>query len=335
MEKKSMNFKFQQFNFPWILGTGLILFSFLFFLSCQPKTDDPEDDHYRCAAGQWAQDTSNWYTYGHDPFYSEHFTVYSDGSTNSAKQQLAQLAEEIFGELLEELHVRDIADELQFIPGYTYYIYAEKYLKEIKSMGYRNGFFVPAIDCVTLPGIANDLVEYRYLSKHEMIHTFQFTLTNCPGTDYCPFWLDFWFREGQATVLSGHTHVMISTLAAFREWISAQGHVNPISIHRWQDFPDPDKISEYYPMFALAYRYLTDSKDGRGATLEDIRNLFCFLKDGEKFTAAFAKVFRMTLADFEENFQTLMEEYLRHSLRNIGIQYRTWEGKFFTKNIAG
>jgi hypothetical protein len=302
-------------GFQRVVGAVVILFACLFFMSCQSKTEDGEEDQRHCPAGQWAQDTSNWYSYEHDcePFYEEHFTVYSDGSTISAKRQLSQLAEGIFNELLEELHIGDIAAELQFTSGYTYYIYAEKYLKEIKSMGYRNGFFVPAFDCVTLPGISNDLAEYRYVVKHEMIHTLQFTLSNCPGTDYCPFWLDIWFREGQATVLSGHLHIMISTLAAFREWISSTGHSNPISIHRWQDFPNPDKISEYYPVFALAYQYLVDPQHGRGATIEDIRNLFRFLKNGEKFDAAFAKVFQMTLASYEENFQTLMEEYLSHS----------------------
>ena len=140
-----------------------ILFINFFCLSaCSLKKENPvdhEDDE--CLAGQWDYDTSGGYAYNHDcnPYTSDHFTAYSDGSGLECKKQLAGITEEVFEELVTEFLITSIEDELQFTEGYTYYIYAEKYIDPIQAMGFRNGFFIGAIDCVTIP---NYYRIYRY-----------------------------------------------------------------------------------------------------------------------------------------------------------------------------
>ena len=295
------------------VAAGMI---FIPFASCHRNSNDEDnqDDNYRCYAEQWAPDTSYGYAYGHDcsPYAGEHFTIYSDGSSTEAKQQLAQLAEEILEELVKDFLLQDITADLRFTPGYTYYIYAIKHLQNIGAMGFRNGFFMTAVDSAVSPGFyQNNPTDYRYVVKHEMTHVFQFTLTDCPSNAACPFWLGVWFREGQAiNIGGGGERRRVSTLAEFNDWVSDSAHANPISIHRWTDFPDENIGGQYYPMFALAYTYLVDQNHGHGATISDMKDLFRLMSEGYKFKEAFEMILNMTVDNYEENFYTLMEEYL-------------------------
>ncbi|MFC1558989.1 hypothetical protein ACFL39_00155 [Gemmatimonadota bacterium] len=288
-------------------------------LVCTPLTacdrnPADSDDYYSHPAGQWDFDTSGFYAYRHDgrPFRGEHFTVYSDGSSQSAKETLADIAEEIFTELVPEFLVVDIEEELGFTGDYTYYIYAAKHLDEILAMGYRNGFFMDAIDCVTVrSNYHTNPTAHRYIMKHEMTHVFQFTFTDCARNNDCPGWLGVWFREGQAIQMGGNYRGQsIDTLPEFEAWRANQNHSNPILIHRWTDFPDPDRGGEYYPMFGLAYAYLVDEENGFGASVSDMREMFRQMAAGLNFYAAFEVALGMSVADYAADFYDLMEEYL-------------------------
>lgn len=285
----------------------------ILFLTCDsenPNPPDHEDD--LCAAEQWDFDSSGEHAYNHDchTYVTEHFTVYSDGSSMESKQQLAEIAEEVFSELVDEFCILNIEDELQFSGEYTYYIYAEKYIDPIQAMGFRNGFFIGAIDCVTIPNY-HQIYRYRSIVKHELTHTFQFTLTNCPKNSLCPEWLGFWFREGQAHLMSdAGEDTYITSLEEFYEWYEVEGHVNPVSIHRWSDFPDPSLYRDYYCIFATAYLYLVDTINGYGAEMKDIRELFQLMKDGYGFEEAFQLSLGISVDWYRDNFFTLMEDYL-------------------------
>lgn len=305
------------------LGILMVLVFVMFPLnSCKtaenPSLEEVWDENSRCPAGQWGIDTSNYYAYRHDclPYQSAHFTVYSDGSSWEAKQQLAEIAEEAFAQLVPEFSINSIENELQFTEGYTYYIYAEKYIDYV-AMGFRNGFYIAAIDNAIMPDVyTRDPANYRYVVKHELTHVFQFTLTDCPSNEACPYWLGVWFREGQAIIMGGGQHMMVSTLGEFHEWINDPDHVNPISIHRSTDFPDQG--GGYYPMFALAYYYLTDIEYGHGSTIRDMRNLFQFMAEGDGFHEAFERALNISVEYFHDNFYSLMENYLEQIENNTG-----------------
>jgi hypothetical protein len=264
----------------------------------------------RCPPGQWATDTDNYRAWWHDcsPFGGTHFTVYSDGSSLQAKTTLAGIAETEFAETTREFGILSEA-ELDFTPGYTYYIFAEKTVSPMAFEGYRNGFLAPAIDREPAPGpYHNNPDHYRRTVRHEISHVFQFTLTGCPRNRACPSWLHVWFREGQAVFISG-TH-SIPGLAEYRAWVADPAHVNPIRIRDSPDFPDASTVSQYYPLFGLVYAYLTDPARGRGATMQDVRGMFQHMKEGEAFTVAFERTFGLSTAFLEEHFYTLMETYL-------------------------
>jgi len=312
MEKEN-NDKNSSFLITFLI-VFLTLGSVVFFLNSCKTSKEHFDENYRCPAEQWGIDTSNYYNYRHDcsPFQSTHFTVYSDGSSREAKQQLAEIAEEIFTQLVPEFLINSIESELQFTEGYTYYIYAEKYIDTV-AMGFRNGFYIAAIDNDSIPDVyTRDPAQYRYVVKHELTHVFQFTLTDCPSNEACPYWLGVWFREGQAIVMGGKgEEIRISTVAELNEWIADPNRVNPISIHRSTDYPE--QTGGYYAMFALAYTYLVDANVGHGATVSDMRNLFQLMKEGVPFEEAFENALNMSVAFFHDHFYTLMDTYLRRT----------------------
>jgi hypothetical protein len=300
-----------------------------------PVSAPPDPEPEICEAERWDEDTSGYYAYTHDcePFAGEHFTIYSDGSSQAAKEQLAELAEGIFDQLVPEFLIEDVAGELEFTEGYTYYIYADQNHDPVRAMGYRNGFFIGAIDCVTIPDYyTRDPWWYGCILKHELTHVFQFTLTGCPSNAACPYWLGVWFREGQAVYMSGWGQgVQPVTLGEFYQWWEDETHDDPIAIHRWTDFPEPDRGGEYYRMFGLAYAYLVDQAHGHGAGMADMRQLFGLMKEGRGFKAAFEEVMGMSVEFYGEHFYELMVAYLSRDeeplSRGPDQKMALWEGE--------
>jgi hypothetical protein len=300
---------------------AILLAALLLLNSCSDKKanpvlarPDPEPEPEICPAGPWDEDFWGAYPYTHDchPYVGDHFTIYSDGSSDEAKQQLAALMEPIFDQLVSEFQIEDIEEELDFTGDYTYYVYANKHHDIIRAMGGRNGFFIGAIDCATIPGYYIDNPWwYGCIAKHELTHVFQFTLTGCSNYRVCIYWLNVWFREGQAVYMSGGgPDIRITRLSQFYQWWEDESHVNPISIQRWYDYPHPDRFEEYYPMFGLAYAYLVDPVHGHGATIADMREMFQLMKEGDRFKDALQQALGISVHFFEDDFYRLMEEYL-------------------------
>ena len=289
----------------------IILSVLLCFTSCQKK-EEPDITHcYSCDAGPWILDTAQ-YTFGHDcePFHSEHFSIYSDCSSPASKENLALLAEDFFSELIIDFQIQNIENELLFSHNYSYYIYAIKNKdlhSELSPGGCRNGFLVAAYDHEY--GYSYNIPAYLHTLKHEMIHTFQFTLTDLPAGHQN--WLSTWFSEGQAEFMSNSIRPQIDTVAKFDDWYAAHAsHQNPISIHRFIDYPDRSRFPDYYPMFTLAYAYLLDQRYGLGFSMADIRKLFQLIKEGSNFSEAFENVFGFSVSHYRDNFDTWLREYL-------------------------
>ncbi len=260
-----------------------------------------------CAAGQWAVESEGIRPWQHDcePYVSSHFTVYSDASSQDARATLASVAEDVLAELAHEFEIKSYA-ELGLTDGYRYYVYAQGDSLPGVAAGYRNGFLMPAVDRGPPPGIYHrHPTWYRRTVKHELMHVFQFTLTDCPKNSDCPYWLDVWFREGQA-VFASQTHP-IPTLQGYRAWVADPTHVNPLAIRRRQDFPDLERMGEYYSMFGLAVAYLMDGTRGHGATIGDCRDLFQYMKEGDPFELAFERASGVSVSYLRDNFFEIME----------------------------
>lgn len=293
------------------LKSLLALITLLILCACwhdSGSTTSPENES--CPPGQWAPDTGGYRAYRHDcePYTEGHFTIYSDAASRTSKAALAGLAEEVFLGLTGEWGIES-DEELRFTPGYTYYIYAHMHTVPAVQEAYRNGFLTVAVDYGPAPGAyQRDPWGYLYVLKHELTHVFQFTLTDCPSNLACPTWLDVWFREGQAVVTGGGFER--PTLQELNVWRAHVDHINPIRISRWTDFPNEDRGGEYYPIFALAYAWLVDADKGHGATIQDIKDMFLLMAEGDSFRGAFQRALGISVTYLEENFFSLMEEYL-------------------------
>jgi hypothetical protein len=294
---------------PLILHLALLTLLVLSTSSCDSENPTSPGDT-SCPPGQWAPDTGNYRAYRHDcePYTDGHFTIYSDGASQTSKATLASMVEGVFSGLTEEWGIGS-DEELHFTPGYTYYIYAHRYTSPAVSEAYRNGFLTVAVDYGASPGAyQRNPSGYLYVLKHELTHVFQFTLTNCPSNSACPTWLDVWFREGQAVVTGGG--FQRPTLQGLNDWRVNPDHINPIRISRWNDFPNEDRGGEYYSFFALAYAWLVDAEEGHGATIQDIKDMFRYMAEGDSFHGAFERALGISVGYLEENFFSLMEAYL-------------------------
>jgi hypothetical protein len=149
---------------------------------------------------------------------------------------------------------------------------------------------------------------YVPVVEHEIMHVIESLLkaSNNPET------VDVWLTEGIAEFVSGGNAAgSISDQARFDDLIATHGALNPIAMHRYNDYPaDLGVVYDYYlPMFQLATTYLFDAR-GHGATLVALRDLYLDVRDGIVFSTAFEDRFGISLADYEAQFFGLMNDYL-------------------------
>ena len=261
-------------------------------------------------------DSGSWYETGfewpHDgnPYESEHFIVYSDAASEESRQILAEIGEELFIDLKEQFNITDDAifvypQGQQKIHIYTYKL---RYQEEWGGWGYYGGFIIWSLDHPQRGGSGPaELNNYRSVTKHSIMYVIESLIKGSNN----PNLVDVWITEGIAEMVAGGTSGgEIEDLAKFNELVSTYGTLNPIAMHqRW--YPDDIDIIfyYYYPMFQLAITYLLD-EEGHGKTMEDLKNLFLDVKDGLAFETSFENRFGIGLADYEEQFFTLMSNYL-------------------------
>ena len=127
--------------------------------------------------------------------------------------------------------------------------------------------------------------------------------------------LETWLIEGLAEYVSGGASPPITSHDDVDSWRVADEHTNPISVHRWIDYPVPhERVAEYYPMFGLAVKYLLDPQ-GHGKTLMDMKAFLLDLSAGHYFcTEVFENHFGMTIEHYENHFFELMADYFQVAL---------------------
>jgi len=258
----------------------------------------------------------SWYVTGfqwpHDgsPWESEHFVIYSDGASEEARVELAQLAEDALFDIKSLLAI-DSNDILFFPPGQTkidIYAYKNRYPSAWGGWAYYGGLLIFSPDHPERTSFGHtEPAIYIPTLRHEITHVVESLLkaSNNPNL------VDVWFTEGLAEVLSGGTAGgRITDLQTFLELRNRFGSLNPVAMHRYE-YPDIPNIAYeyYYPMFQLAVEYLVD-EHGLGKTMEDVQNLLADVRNGVPFPAAFRNRFGMSLSEYERLFFELMNTYL-------------------------
>jgi hypothetical protein len=253
-------------------------------------------------------DEGSWYVrqpWPHDgnPIESVTFVVYSDAAAMEARREMADAAERVWAELLDELGV--VPEMLRFLPGkekldiYAYYDY---YPQDWSGGAYYGGLLIWSPDH---PVRQFDRDGYEPTLKHELVHVLQWMLTGGAGT------IDTWFIEGLPLALASDlARQPIRDLEQLNDLTAEYGDLNPISIKRYSQITDPEAGEHFfYPMFQLAFEYLLDD-EGLGRSPTDARDVMLDMAEGASFEAAFEDNMGLTLGEFESGFSELMSDYL-------------------------
>jgi hypothetical protein len=240
--------------------------------------------------------------------------IYSDGAGEDAKLALAQLAEEILSDIKNQFAI-DNNDIFLYPPVQNkidIFAYKNRFPQDWGGWAYWGGLLIFSLDHPertsfghTEPGIYNPTL------KHEIMHVVESLLKASNN----PTLVDVWLTEGLAEAVSGGTAGgSVTDLQRFNELRNQYGSLklrnqygslNPIAMHRYEDYPDTNLIgyNYLYPMFQLAVEYLVDA-NGHGKTMDDVRNLLMDVRNGVPFR------FGMSLSEYESQFFALMNAYL-------------------------
>jgi hypothetical protein len=262
-------------------------------------------------------DSGSWYVTGfrwpHDgnPYESENFEVFSDAASEQSRRSLAQIGEDVLADLVGQFDAT--GHEIFLFPTgqekIHMYAYKNRFPQQWGGWAYYGGLLIYSLDHEER-GLAGHTALDMYVPvvRHEVMHVMESLMkaSNNPET------VDVWLTEGVAEFVSGGTAGgSIEDVARLNELVDAYGGLNPISIHRYTDYPDQPMIAfEYlYPMFQMAAEYLFDER-GIGATLGDLRDLYLDVRGGTLFAEAFENRFGISVADYEAQFFGLVSDYL-------------------------
>ncbi|MDH3292186.1 MAG: hypothetical protein OEO20_11120 [Gemmatimonadota bacterium] len=261
-------------------------------------------------------DSGSWYVSGfhwpHDgtPLETAHFVVYSDAASTQARQQLADIAEDALADLKARFGIAGDA-MFRFPAGQQkIHIYAYKTYTPTEWGGraYWGGLMIYSLDHPERGAWGHTALDmYVPVVTHEIMHVIESLLRASNN----PEQVDVWLTEGIAEFVSGgNAAPSISGKARYDELIAQHGRLNPIAMHRYTDYPGLGLVYDYYlPMFQLAVTYLFDAQ-GHGASLMDLRDLYLDVRDGMSFSAAFADRLGISVAEYEQQFFDLMNDYL-------------------------
>ncbi len=294
------------------MGLFVILAASLQWMSCGGGggSSGGSNDGGMISSGSWYVTGFEWPHDG-NPLESDNFVIYSDGAGEDARQALALLAEETLIDIKNQFAI-DNNDIFLFPPGQEkidIYAYKNHYQSEWGGWAYYGGLLIFSLDHPQRSSFGHTEPEiYNPTLKHEIMHVVESLLKASNN----PTLVDVWLTEGLAEVVSGGTAGgSITDLQRFNELRNQYGSLNPIAMHRYENYPDTNLIAYnyLYPMFQLAVEYLVDA-NGHGKTMDDVRNLLMDVRNGVPFPTAFQNRFGMSLSEYENQFFALMTAYL-------------------------
>jgi hypothetical protein len=271
-------------------------------------------------------DSGSWYSreqWPHDgnPHESQNYVVFSDAASQKARQSVAEIGEQLLTELAAEFGIE--GDEMfRFPPGQDkihIFAYKNRYPQAWGARAYYGGLIIWSLDHKKRP---TDLDNYSRTIKHELVHVVESLLK---GRDVAHTPMEMrvhvWFSEGLAEAVTGGTSGgAIRDLGYMNHLTAKYGKLSPVSFEHDGQVGDWSKREtvlagyEYqYPMYQLAVEYLLDA-DGFGKSPQDVVGIFTDMADGSDFPTAFESRLGISLADYEEQFFDLMNDYLPEGL---------------------
>jgi len=289
----------------------IFLLAVIAFTGCDnnPTTPTPPQTE----KGSWAKYTPYDWTHDGKPYQSLYCTICSDAANGEMKQQLGEIADERFCQILQVFEFQNIAD-FRYPPGYSKIeIYINRNHTENIAWAYWGGFIIT----LRTSEISGHWFDYAvYTVGHELTHVFEFLIEGRESLG-----TEVWFKEGIAVhvgCLEGTAFQTIKTLSELESWIAQNqdvpGQGNPIKIHQNEDFPPGANRTRYYQFFELGMRYILDG-DGLAKSFSDVLHLFYDLRQEIPFPVSFENHFGIRIGEYEEDFFNRMRKYLGNGSR--------------------
>ena len=291
-----------------LLKVGIILkFSLVFSLlglisGCEKEevTPNPQDSD-QIEEGSWITYSPYKWTHDGKPYQSDYCKVFSDGASDEMKHVAGALADTKFLEVLQAFDFTHL-DDLRFpTERKEIDVYINKNHPENIAAAYWGSIFI------TVRSSELDTNRYAYLFKHELTHTFEFLVegtVNLAG--------EMWFTEGIAIVVGGGVN-RINTPEDLELWITKNDQSpnkgNPITIKKWEDYPEGADKPGYATVFEVVMEYLLDT-EGLNKSMQDVLNLFYDLRGKMSFEDSFEKNFGISVMVFEEEIFDRLRMYL-------------------------
>ena len=251
--------------------------------------------------GSWVTYSPYKWTHDGKPYQSDYCKVFSDGASDEMKQVAGALSDVKFQEVLQAFDFTNINDLRYPTERKEIDVYINRHHPENIAAAYWGSIFI------TVRSSELDADRYAYLFKHELTHTFEFLVegtVNLAG--------EMWFTEGIAIVVGGGVN-RINTSEDLELWISKNDQSpnkgNPITIKKWEDYPEGADKPGYTTVFEVVMEYMLDPK-GLNKSMQDVLNLFYDLRGKMPFEHSFEKNFGISVIVFEEEIFDRLRMYL-------------------------
>jgi hypothetical protein len=264
--------------------------------------------------GHGMVDSGSWYRTGyrwpHDgnPYESTNVIVFSDAASLESRLKIAEIVEDLMTTLIDDFQI-DPATMFKWPPGQTklhIYTYRDHFEEQWGGKGYYGGFMMYSLDH---PIRNTEIGNYTRVVTHELMHAYEGLMK---GTEN-PRIVDVWLSEGIAEYVSGGTSRSgnITSLAMLDSLSAVWEHVNPITMHYYEDFPNQVDAGYLYlyALFELSMRYLLDA-DGLGHPKSLVRDVMIDAGNGAVFATSFEEKFGIGLQQFEDEYWDRVRDLL-------------------------
>ena len=286
----------------YIIRFACLAVMLLLLIGCT-EDDEPVEDpnNTQTETGSWVEYSPYKWTHDGHPYYSVHCTVFSDGASNEIKELAGKHADDKFFEILEMFDFTNLEDLIYPTNRKEIDVYINTNHPENIAAAYWGSIFI------TVRGQELDTARYAYLFKHELTHQFEFLVEGTVNLA-----ADMWFTEGIAIYCAGGLN-RINTIEDLERWISeneqSPNKGNPITIRKWEDYPENADKTGYYTVFEIVVEYILDPM-GHDKSLQDVLNVFYDLRELTPFEESFENNIGISVEDLELEIFDRLQEYM-------------------------
>ena len=283
----------------WICVLAIL---FLLVRCTEDEMPDENPNHPdQTETGSWVVYSPYKWTHDGRPYHSVHCTVFSDGASDEIKELSGKFTDDKFIEILELFDFTDLQDLKYPTERKEIDVYINTGHPENIAAAYWGSIFIT----VKRPSL--DTARYAYLFKHELTHQFEFLVEGTVNLA-----ADMWFTEGIAVYGAGGLN-RINTVGDLESWITeneqSSNKGNPITIRKWEDYPEGADKTGYYTVFEVVMEYMLDP-NGLDRSLQDVLNLFYDLRELTPFDESFENHFGISVDELENDIFDRLRDYL-------------------------